>query len=240
MTSSLKDLANVLGVSQNAADIFLTLFLHGALSTKDLSLFLERNESDIEKNIEELIQKSFIDYDRTLHIYSAKQIDDLEKIHSKTVADFIKKSISSVFLKQNQQSVMMYEGYDGIRKVYLEVLEEAIQTKQPIYAIENIPDKNTSPIGSSFLENYYQKRIRNKVTVYVICSNTLAAREYKKNCENEFTKVKILSELTNQGTINIAGNLAMSYSLSPPRGTLRYDGVEAHDLKNIFQILWKF
>ena len=42
---------------------------------------------------------------------------------------------------------MMYEGYDGIRKVYLEVLEEAIQTKQPIYAIENIPDKNTSPIG---------------------------------------------------------------------------------------------
>jgi hypothetical protein len=138
---------------------------------------------------------------------------------------------------QKPLGIIKYEGWEGVRKVYLEVLQEAIKTGEPILAFENIPDKEVSPIGKRFLENYLQKRFEHKIIAKVIAPNTAASREYAAN-EHPFTEAKIVKNLLMKGTINIVGSLVMSYSTDPVQGTLRRDSIEAHDLKHLFQYLW--
>ena len=133
--------------------------------------------------------------------------------------------------------IVKYNGWEGIRQVYLEVLSEAIKTGEPILAFENIPDKKHSPIGKGFLENYLKNRFENKVLAKVIAPSTSASREYQK-CAHPFTETRIMNNLSLKGTITIVGSLVMSYSIHPVQGTLRRDSIEAHNLKQIFQYLW--
>lgn len=128
--------------------------------------------------------------------------------------------------------IIKYEGWEGIKRAYEEILAEAIKTGEDILAFERNKDFNMEEI---FTKEYVDSRIRHKVKALVICPQTKEDYQYKKKYENKYTKVKLIKNLLLDASINIVGDLIMSFSTNPERGTLRRDKAEANTLKFLFK-----
>jgi hypothetical protein len=138
---------------------------------------------------------------------------------------------------QGGLSVMKYEGIDGIRKAYLEVLEEAKLMGQPIWAIER--GKDVDVIGSRFIDDYVSNRVKNGIKANIIISDSPIDRKFKKENEGPFTSIKLIPDFLIEANINVVGNLVMSFSLSPMQGTLKRDIAEANTMRSVFNWLWQ-
>ena len=240
---NIREISQLFKLEYESTRIYIEMLAHGNLSQEQVKSLLNLDDQTIQKGIAELLKKGFLykakDTQETV-MYQAFSVFQLEeRIELKREAI---NTLKHIVLPQIQQpervNLMKYEGWDGIRTVYLEILEKAIHGQEPILAFENIPDKLTSPIGEIFLENYLKKRLENKVVAKVIAPDTKASQEYKQKNENSLTEIKIIKDLSIQGTINIVGDLVMSYSMFPPQGTLRRDKTEAHDFKTVFHYVW--
>ena len=134
-----------------------------------------------------------------------------------------------------QLGIVKYEGQEGIKQVYLEVLEEAIKTGEDILAFER---NEGFDVEEEFVEKYVGSRVQNKVSAQVICPATKEDEAYKKNHENKYTKIKLIKELDLDANINVVGDLVMTFSTNPEQGTLRRDRSEANTWKTLFRFLW--
>ncbi|QQS59892.1 hypothetical protein IPN35_03420 [Candidatus Peregrinibacteria bacterium] len=241
---TIKEVADLLHIGETSAELYIEFLTHGDLSRTELMNFVKRDETEVEMGIQELLQRDLILPGRVIagtQIFQAMPITDLEKRVKKSfeMLENVRDIVVPKLYRPEKIGFVKYEGVEGIRNVYEEILLEAIEEKQDIFAFENIPDKNTSNIGKDFLESYLKRRIEAKVLARVIIPDTPAGREYKKeNKDNPFTKVSIIKDFDIQGTINITGDLVMSYALSPPQGILRRNTIEANDFKQIFSFCW--
>ena len=244
MAINIEEISELLRLSQESAKIYIELLTHGNLSKAQIAKFSDIPPLSLDSGLKELEHQGLIlslqnaNGKKVFQTTSLWQMEERQE-REKEALHNLKKFIWPQINQPQKLGLMKYEGWEGIRKVYIEVLEEAINTKEPILAFENIPPKETSPIGKLFLENYLHKRLENKILAKVIAPDTAACRAYKRENDNGFTKTKIFPKLRLTGTINIVGNLVMSYSSTPPRGTLRRDQVEAFNLKQIFDGLWR-
>lgn len=132
--------------------------------------------------------------------------------------------------------IMKYEGWEGVKQVYLEVLEEAIKTGEPILAFEK--NDEYDPFREEFFDDYIQKRFAGKVKAYVIGPNTNSNKAYKRRTEGEFTKVRLLDDLDFKTNINIVGDLLMTFSLEPVQGIIQRNCQETKTFKAIFWKMW--
>ncbi len=133
-------------------------------------------------------------------------------------------------------SILKYEGWEGVRQVYMEVLEEAIKKGEPILAFEDNEEHDL--FRKEFFDNYIQKRFASKVKAYVLGPNNASNRRYKKRAEGEFTEVTLLDNFNVETNINIVGDLLMTFSLNPIQGTIRRNYKEAKTFKTIFWKMW--
>ena len=241
MTINLQDISESLHIQPVSADIYIELLTHGELTLKMLKKMLVLTKKQINDGLEELLQKRYIlmvenaKKEKVYQALSMLQLEERIEREQETVKR-LKKFIIPQIQPPEKLGILKYEGFEGIRRVYIEILEEAIKTHQTIYAIEN--KLSNSEIGEIFLNNYFIKRIRNKVKAYVICPYNLEDKKYKEECEGEFTEVKLIKKLEVDANINIVGDLVMVFSPNPPQGTLRRNDAEAITWKSIFMKLW--
>lgn len=142
------------------------------------------------------------------------------------------------FLRTSKKTgIMIYEGWEGIRNVYVEVLAEAVKTKQDILAIES--NINNTDLGEGFLEMYIENRIKHKIKALVVCPCTSQDMEYKKIYKSKYTYVKLLKNFPIDANINIVGDLVMTFSTNPPQGTLHRSRAEAQTWCEVFKKLWR-
>jgi DNA-binding transcriptional MerR regulator len=153
---------------------------------------------------------------------------------------FLKKHRSKENPQEKTSSIlgiMKYEGWKGVREVYLEVLEEAVKTKQDIFAFEtNIVNPN---LGKNFLEGYIMKRLDKKIKAYVICPFDKEEESYQKEYNGKYTEIKLLHNLSLDANVNVVGDLVMTFSTNPPRGILQRNRSEANTWRHIFNSLWR-
>lgn len=240
----LEDISELLHISNEASEIYVSLLKHGTLSKEETKNLLNLKDKKLQEATDELISRNLIYKrynDEKKEVFEAASIMQLEEKleRDKEAIVSLRDAIVPSIKPMEKINLVRYEGFEGIRKVYLEVLEEAIKTKEPILAFETIPDKEDSPIGKIFLENYLARRIENGVQAKVIAPRSKASEKYKANNDNHLTQTKLLDDFHLRGTINIAGDLVMTYSVSPPIGTLRKNAMEAESLKAIFYKLWE-
>ena len=153
----------------------------------------------------------------------------------KEIMQQMKRVVFPEIQPQERLGIIKYDGWEGIRRIYLEVLEEAIQTKSDIYALENnIPN---SEIGELFIEEYVNKRIENNVIAHVICPQRAEDKDYKSEYQSEHTKIKLIENLPIDANINVVGDLVMSFSTKPLHGTLRRNKAEANTWRIVLQKL---
>lgn len=233
----------MLDICEDCADITLEVIVHGELSMDYLESSLDLGQKDFESAVEELMDKNLVisfENDHGETMYKVAHLLDIKKkvLEEPKKYSLLKEVIFPELMPNGKISLLKYEGWEGIRQVYLEVLSEAVQSGEEILAFEEILDKQKSGIGEEFLENYLRRRLENKVLARVITTDTENAREYAVKRDKRYTQVQIAADLKLNGTINIVGDLVMSYSMDPLQGTLLRDHAQAENLKNIFELVW--
>lgn len=185
-----------------------------------------RQEEDkkIKKYMQSLLQKLI------------REVQEQEK-KSKETKGIVLQEKSDVPIHNKKPGIMVYEGWEGIEKVYLEVLKEAQKNGEEILAFESGADIEN--LDNAFVSQYIQKRITKKIVAYVITPNAQEDQEYQKIYEGKYTFIRLLSKFSLGANINIVGDLVMSFTIHPPQGTIRRDKEEAKSQKAIFWKLWE-
>ncbi|MDP2691158.1 MAG: helix-turn-helix domain-containing protein [bacterium] len=241
MALDVTDLGQTLGIQSASADLYVELLVHGELTHKKLQELMDKPQDTIQMGIDELLEKGLIfSFEGTtgeeiFHALSVLQLEERLEREKKSITAL--KKLIPQFQQQEKLGIMKYEGWEGIRRVYMEILDEAIRTGQPIYALEN--KLSSSEIGEIFLNNYVEKRKMNKVKAFVICPFNEEDKEYKEKNQGEFTEVKLIKDFNVDANINIVGDLVMAFSVSPQQGTLRRNKAEANTWRTLFEFIWE-
>lgn len=237
MTDDLNTLSAFMELEPSSTEIYIQLLLHGILSQIELQKLIGLSEAQIERGIAGLQKKQLIS---EIEEPSGKHFQATSLFHLEEDSNVPREAIEilrQIVVKPEEVNVMKYHGWEGVREVYHEILKEAEKTQASIFAFEN--NIQNLYLGEDFLHKYIGRRVQNKIKAYVICPFTPQDIRYKEEFRGQFTKIKLIKELSIDANVNIVGNLVMSFSGTPPQGTLRRDQAEAHTLRAIFQELWK-
>lgn len=242
MKRRLEEIAEMLNISLNASKIYLELMTHSQLNAKALKALTGFEVRDINRLLNELDSKGLVqkfDSTEATNLYRPVSLMQLEERldREKTVLTNLRNFIIPQFEPEEKLGIIKYEGVDGIRKVFIEVLEEAIKSGEDILAFENGLDMEV--IGETFINNYIRRRLDAKKMAYVITPDSMQDKEYKDEFEGKFTHIKLIPNFKMKANINIVGNLVMTFSLSPIQGTLRRNKQEAETFKAIFWKMWE-
>ncbi len=199
-------------------------------------LHQEENKK-IKKYMQSLLQKLI----QEVHEQEKKSKETKERVSrekkSKETKERALQEKPDTSLHNKKPGIMIYEGWAGIEKVYLEVLKEAQKNGEKILAFESGTD--IEKLNNEFVSQYIQERIEKKIIAYVITPNDQEDRAYQKMYEGKYTFIRLLPEFPLGANINIVGDLVMSFTVHPPQGTIRRDKEEAKSQKAIFWKLWK-
>lgn len=242
MNIDIKEISSLLRITEIAADIYIELLINSELSRKKLAVFTNYDLSEVDQAIEELISRGLItaiensNQEEVFQALSIMQVEEkLER--DKQVFKNLQKFVIPKIQAPDKLEILKYEGWEGIRQVYMEVLEEAIKTGEDIYAFESNLDN--SELGDEFLNSYVSKRVKNKVTAHVICPTNSEDVSYKESTEGKYTKIRLINSFPMDANFNIVGELVMVFSTDAnPRGVLRRNAAEAKTLKAVFEQLW--
>jgi len=241
MTIDIQNISKLLYVSKESASVYLEIFTNSKLSIEKLVTLTSLSLQEVKDSVNELISRGFIQKIQGVNednVFQAMSMMQIESRLNRDVESFnhLKKIILPQVQKPDRLEIMKYDGWEGIRQVYLEVLEEAVATGEDIYAFEyNLDNSN---IGEKFFDLYIKNRIQNKVIAHVICPENVVDKQYKNEIDGQFTNIKLLKDFSVNANINIVGELVMVFSTDYPRGTLRRNKAEADTLRSVFKKLW--
>ncbi len=241
MDKLIKEISSLLKVDPISTDIYITLITHGDLNKKELAELLEHSTSEITTGLTTLLDQELIweGTEQNTKLYSALSIAQLEEKlnHKRNTLKILKSFVIPKIQPENKLGVMKFEGWEGIRQAYIEVLAEAKKTKESILAIET--NESNADIGEEFIENYISKRIKSKIDAKVICPASDDDRNYQNDHQGKYTQIRLHKDLNIEANINITGNLVMTFTINPPEGTLRRSSAEAKTIKSMFDVIWK-
>lgn len=146
--------------------------------------------------------------------------------------------VTDINAKMENFHIVKFKGISGIKKAYEEVLAWAISRNEPILAYESTADANQIDKEDKFFAYYIEKRVQNKVLAKVICPDTKEDRQYKRESEGTYTKIKLDPKFVTKVNTNIVGDLEMTFTLNPPEGTITIHQQKAELQKHLFKRLW--
>lgn len=230
-----------LGIRPRSADLYMAFLAHDTLSPTEVQQLFGLPEQEVKLHLQELVGKGLIQSiqeNGSGSVYQAVSLVGMADRFTKNPAllTTLESFLPTTVRLAPQLGIVKYEGLDGIRRAYLEILEEAKKCGEPILAFEKGVDAQT--LGIPFIDRYIRKRLQAKVEAYIISPSENADKEYKQKYEGPLTHVKIVPSIDIHANINIVGDLVMSFDLDPAQGTLRKDRSEAQTFKAIFRELW--
>lgn len=235
----IQQIANKLNLSKGAVEILIELIVHNKIAEIYLGNFVEQSQDELKKNLHLLLKENYIvQIDESgINEYSLSNSWKEQLKGKSEVEKYFGKIVGTHLWDENRMGIMRFEGWEGIRKAYVETLEEALEKKTDIYAFES--NRENSEIGDEFVQSYVTKRYHNKVHAYVICGNEPEDILYKENFEGPYTHIQLLNNLDLGTNINVVGDLVLSFSLKDQRGVLKRDPEEAKTWLSLFKVLWR-
>lgn len=191
-----KEVLTKLGLTSEEADIYLSLLNFGSQTAIQISKNTKVKRTYVYKIIQGLILKNLAiktQKDKTT-VFSPLGPDHLLSLASqkKQEAELAEKSLENIInslksfyvASQDKPVVTIYEGIDGIKKIY----EETIKESQTIYAV--LQTSEVEPTLRDWLKNSYSKRRSDQgIEAKVILSSGKLSAEY--NSRNAQTKREV-------------------------------------------------
>lgn len=233
---SVAQLADLLSVSPVCVEAYVALVVLGSLKKQQVNDVLGVPAYVCDQALATLRKRNFITKGlltyRTVPYTQLDRLTDRQRRALGYIAGFRRRDEVN-----DGVGVMQYEGYEGIQRVYLEVLDEAIAREESILAFESGLDAES--VGEAFMQEYSDKRIKARVEAFVLSPNEMQDQAYKTRYEGQLTHVQLVDALAVSANVNVVGSLVMTYTLNPARGTIRRDQGEAETLKCVFWKLWE-
>lgn len=211
-----KTLLQEMGLSSKEAEIYQILLKIGVTPAKAVVLEADMPRGTVYEILEQLTQKRLIE-----QFQNEKNITLFRARHPYAMKEFIesqKEKISQTEVKldslfpdfinlynqtQNRPGVKFYEGVEGIKKVYENILKEnknflLIRASfEPTYEKEIVP---------AILDDFIKQRVKNNISVTAITSQQTQAHP-EKDKNNLFERQWVAPELYNSPVeINIYGD----------------------------------
>lgn len=239
-----------LGLSIEEADIYLSLLNKGEQSASDLSKSTKVKRTYIYSVSASLIKKGLISQVKKgkTTVFNPMSPDKLLTLahEKKQKAEQAEQTLEAILpnLKTKYSSVeakpiiTYYEGYEGIKKVYLDTIKE----EKTIYAF-----LQNSDIDSDFRvwlkETYVKLRANKKIDAKVILASGEYVKDYIKRSPDLLREVKIIpsSQYPFQVEVNIYGNKIafMNYhGKSNPVGIIIENEYIAKTMLAFFKLTW--
>ena len=233
---TIHELAELLGTSDDAVSAYSVITVRSGVSTAELQDTLGFSEEQIEAALNELDPFGVVDTtdDHTHHVADA-DISTLSENQQKAL-EYFKKFTGKTVGASPDLGIYKYHGIEGIQHVFMEVLEEAKRTGEDIYAFER--NEDFEAIGQDFSRQYISQRLDAGAKAYVLTPKSDADVKYKAHNEGDLTEVKLMPDFDIASSMNIVGDVVMTFTLNPPKGTIRRDQEEAKTLKALFKKIW--
>lgn len=171
------------------------------------------------------------------NVYSATNPEQLVEMEKARLVD-LQKTIPELMAFANRSRkkprVTFYEGIDGMKDVYANILQE----RHPMVGWSDF-EHNVKVMGR-FYETYVPERARRNISYHVILRDTPAAREWAKGNRGALRETKFIPSDQIRTEINIYGHkvVLMSFRSLPPIGVMIEDANIASTLRFAWQQLW--
>lgn len=240
MNQSFKEIANIIGLSEAALEVYFFLSKSGELPTDKLMEVSELSPEELQNAIDELTQKHLItpqnnSNQQILFARTILEMQEQAERHLKMLEDLKYFILPKIHSDENKK-FFRFQGWEEIRQVYIELLEEAYKSKSALLAFENNVVNNN--LGDDFVKKYIDLRVQYKVKAYVICPNSKQDQKYRKEFSSKYTEIKLIPNLHIDENINVSKSVVMSFSPETLDGDFHRNKSKANTLESIFWKIW--
>lgn len=244
------EVLNSLGLSIEESEIYSTLLDKGQLSASEISKNSKVKRTYVYAVCKSLIKKGLIQQltEKNITKFAPLSPDHLMDLAERQKQEALKASqtLEGILptLKQKYSSVEVkpvvtyFEGYEGIKKVYMDTIKEG----KTIYAF--LQNSDIDPEFRIWLrEGYAKKRAEQKIKAKVILASGDYAKEYSKTGSELNREVKIIpaSKYPFQVEVNIYGNKIAYmnfHSKANPIGIIIENEYIAKTMLAFFNLTW--
>lgn len=241
LSKNVEDLKELLNLSKSEATIFLSVLELGQTNIQDLVRKSGLKRTSVYSFIQSLKSKNLITdiVKGKRRLFSAVDPNALVE-QQKTKLDLLNNLIPELLAidnkKTNKPKVTYYEGIDGIKQVYMLMLQD----KQTIYAWEDL-DRMCEVLPKSFFRKYPEERSAKKIPFRSIVRKSEFAKKFVDENNERLSRDSRFIDSNELGTeINIFGSKIALFSLDKenPFAVLIEDVALSNTLKVIWSSLW--
>ncbi len=230
-----------LGLSPAEADVYVAVLELGEANLQEIADKSGVKRTTIYHFLPELKTRGFLieTKKRKRKVYSATHPEQLLEIEKTRLAE-LERLMPELLAIQNQSQtkpkVTFYEGVDGIKEVYADMLKD----KKHIIAFEDLEHMKEG-LPSSFYDFFPSERAKRNITFHSIARDSEIAREFVKSNIKLLRQTKLLRTADWKTEINIYGSKValMSFRTDPPFCVLIEDPSIADTLKTAWKELWQ-
>jgi sugar-specific transcriptional regulator TrmB len=238
-----------IGLSSKEAKVYNALLEHGETTPQTLASETKLNrvttyavlKSLAEKELVSQIKKAGkihyrIEHPSKLEEFIQNQKEKIDQ-NEKSLASALPSLISNYNLVLQKPGVKYFEGIEGLKKVYLDTLNE----KKEILAILT-PEEIHPEIHNWLKKIYVKKRTQKGIFAKVIVSSNNPKNEYIKRDKQEFRESLVVSKKYFFGIeMDIYDNKVafMNYNIrEAPIGIIIENKIIAQTMRNFFNLIW--
>ena len=230
------------GLSEKEAVVYTALLQIGPATvnqTAEKADLVRTTTYDVLKTLKEQGIVSVITKNKILH-YDAAEPEKLIQIieEKKTKVAGIIEQLKKLKTPQttNKPKFELYEGKEGIKTVYQNILEEG----KPLQAISNT--KKVTELLPHYASNFIQQRTRKGISIQLLSEETIDSQQLQKKDKKEKRETRILEELKDIPISQyIYGDNVAIINTNPsdPLGIIIRNKEYAKAQSQLFNILWR-
>ncbi len=237
-----KELINI-GFSNREAEAYLTLLTLKEATVKEIAEKTNESRSHLYDTLKSLISRGFVSYviKNNIKYFSAanpEKLLDCLKEKQCSLSLILPKLNQLAQQKFNKPVVEVYEDKEGMKTI----LNDILRTKKQWLAIGST-GKGPLVLPSFFIEKFHKERIKNKITLKVLCNATKEGKKRGKEfSQYALTEIKYLPKThQNPATIYVYGDKTAIFMWlvgDKPFAILMQNKEIAESFKLYFKLLW--
>lgn len=243
-----EDLLKELGLSKTEQRTYLGLIKIGESKTGELCSETQIPSSKIYSVLDSLIKKGLVTFStkNNIKFFYATSPDSLKLLFDKKRQELDDKQDSVLKLIKTLKSVSKnesqatkykyYEGIQGIKSLYLEIIGEMDKNKDNVLKIHSANREMTERL-LGFYEKFHLKRLKKKVKYRLILPEDLRKNAEKRKRQLSEVRIKKINSEVSWG---VFGNLFfLNYNGGKnPYGIIVNDALTARTFETVFDEIW--
>ncbi len=234
-----EDALNKLGLEGKEAKVYLACLELGSGTIQEISDKSGVKRTSIYNLLEGMKKKKIIneliqDQKIILIPEDPNRILEIAEEKLKEVKQHLPDLLSLYSLPSNKPKVSYYQGVDGLKRVYQNILA----AKENICGYSDY-DKMFEAIDAEWWWKFPGKRVERKIRFDCIAKDSILAREIKKKDQEQLRETRLVKGVEFDTEINIFGNKVALISFRRPYvGVIVEDRAIAATMRSSWKLLW--